>query len=42
MLSLITAADAWTLASSELPAFDNTGARRHRLKTMIKTAKALL
>jgi hypothetical protein len=42
MLSLIMAVDAWTLASSLLPALDDTGRRRHRLKTMTKTAKALL
>jgi hypothetical protein len=42
MLSLITAVDARTLASSQSPALDNTGGRRHRLKTITKTAKALL
>jgi hypothetical protein len=42
MTSLIIAVDASTLASSLTPALDNTGVKRHRLKTMTKTAKAHL
>jgi hypothetical protein len=42
MISLIMADAAWTLASSPTPAGDNPGERRHRLKAITKTTKALL